>query len=130
MTRNNAFLEIVIVTLCIVSSILLSFYHMSYDGYLGISGKTWDILWAISENALALISSIIIFLFTYGAIKKLFLFFIPYFIVRLIYHISCYSGIYLFSRKKWELIWGGICAIIILLGLIYFTSAIRKHVNH
>lgn len=125
MVKRIDFIELISVALCLIFVLLLSLFHISSEGYLGLTEDQWEVIWAISENSLSLISCILITIYTYGAIKKLFAFlFIPYFIVKLIYHISCFAKIYLFSKEVWQTIWSLICVLIIVIGLSYFMVTI------
>jgi len=119
-------LEAISVVLCLLFAIAISLYHVSYNGYLGLSDKVWGSVWAISENGLALVMSFIVIMFSHGTIRLLFTWlFLPYFTLKLIYHFSCLSGIYLFSPQTWEYIWGIILVLLIGLSLLLTLTKLR-----
>jgi len=123
-------LEMILILLCFIFAIIISLFHLSFAGFLGLSKERWNVVWAFSENGLGLVMSILLWFFSYGAIKKLFLYlFIPYFLVKLIYHFSCYANIYLWSKEKWDITWSFVCVICILFGLFYFIVAIKQKYN-
>ncbi len=126
MKRVNL-IEIVPVALCLLFAVAISLYHVSFEGYLGLSERTWGTVWAIAENGFSLLLCGIVIINTYGVMKIVFKWvFVPYFVLKLIYHISCYSGIYLFSVDTWEVIWGYVLAILFVVSLIYTLFLIRK----
>ena len=128
MVQKIDWLEILIVALCIIFATTISLYHISYDGYLKLSSSEWNIVWAISENSITVIMSFLLVIFTAGAMKVLFKWlFVPYFIVKLTYHISCFAQIYLWSKEKWEIIWSTICVVLILSSLIYFFFKVKEY---
>lgn len=107
--------------------IAISLYHVSFNGYLGLSDSTWGTIWAISENGFSLMLCSIIVLNTSGMIRQLFSkVFIPYFVLKLVYHISCYSGLYLFKVKTWENIWSTVLVLLFVISFIYLWVIIRK----
>jgi len=129
MVKKVDWIELVFVVICLIFAIAISFYHMSYDGYLGINNDQWDTIWAISENALSLSMCVLIFLIAYGVLRVLFKWvFMPYFILKLIYHVSCYAKIYLCSENRWENIWSFVCVILIMIGLLFTIILIRRRV--
>ncbi len=126
--RRLNLIEIVPVALGLLFMIVISLYHVSFDGYLGLSEKSWGTVWAIAENGFSLLLCGIVILNTYGVMKIVFKWvFVPYFVLKLIYHISCYSGIYLFSVDTWEVIWGYVLAILFVVMLVYSFILIRRY---
>ncbi len=120
-------IEIVPVALCLLFAVVISLYHVSFDGYLELSEQTWGTVWAIAENGFSLLLCGIVIINTSGLVSKLFQWvFIPYFVLKLIYHISCYSGIYLFSVDTWEVVWSSVLVILFIVSLIYTLILIRK----
>jgi len=111
--------ETIAVVICLLFAIAISLYHVSYEGYLGLSDKFWGSLWAISENGLSLTLCFLVAIYSYGILQKLFTWlFIPYFSIKLVYHFSCYSKIYLVSSDVWRYVWSIVLIFIILIGLI------------
>lgn len=109
--------ELLIIVTCLIFTLAISLYHISFNGFLSLSESGWGTVWAISENGLSIIMSIIIAIYSYGSIKKLFKYlFIPYFSLKLIYHASCYSGLYLMSKNAWESFWSIVMIIMIIVG--------------
>jgi len=119
--------ELFFVLSCIFFAISTCLYHMSYDGYLGLTNQVWNTIWAISENGICLMMCLLINLLTAGILRILFTWiFIPYFVVKLTYHISCYANIYVCSKEDWGIIWGFICVTLIMIGLVFSIILIRR----
>ena len=66
--------EVLLIALCLLFTLVISNYHLSWNGYLGLSQERWDTIWAIFENGFSLLLCLIIIIFSYGAIRKLFKF--------------------------------------------------------
>ena len=131
MVKKFDWLDLIIVAGCLLFMIGISAYHVSYNGYLSLSNKDWKLVWVVSENFLSLWMCFIIGLFTGGIIKLVFKkILIPYFILKLIYHFSCYSGIYVFSVKTWELIWSFILVGLFVVGGVYSIYLIKRRMKH
>lgn len=125
--KKTDLIEIIPVAVCLLFAIAISLYHVSYEGYLGLPLKFWRATWAISENGFALVLCFIISLNTIGVMQMIFRWvFMPYFILKLIYHLSCYSGVYLFSVDTWENIWSVILVMLFIVSLVYCLILIRK----
>ena len=119
--------EFLITAICLMFAVIISLYHVSYNGFLGLSDKIWGSVWAISENGFMLTLSIIIILFNYGVIRTLFKYvFIPYFTIKLIYHFSCLSGVYLLAKGAWSNLWSIICVSLFILCLVMCLQIIKK----
>ena len=119
-------IEIITVVTCLLFAIAISLYHISYPGYLGLSEKAWSIVWVFAENGLSLAMSVIIAISFFGIIKKMFTWlFIPYFSLKLIYHFTVYSGVYMISPKAWENIWSAVLVLLFISGLYLIFK--RKH---
>lgn len=128
--RKIDMIEFIIVALSLLFAIVISLYHVSYDGYLGLSDKSWSSVWAISENGFSVLMSFIVYVYSYGIIRILFArLFIPYFLIKLVYHFSCFSGIYLVSTKTWMIAWSLMLVVIILVALLYCFRYIKKQRN-
>jgi hypothetical protein len=126
MKRVNL-IEIVPVALCLLFAVAISLYHVSFDGYMGFSEKSWGTVWAIAENGFSLLLCGIVIINTSGLLSQIFKWvFVPYFVLKLIYHISCYSGIYLFSVDTWRDVWSVVLVIFFIVSLIYTLILIRK----
>ena len=120
-------IELIQTVILLLFLIVISIYHISYDNYLGISEKNWSVIWAVAENGLLLTLVIIVNSLITGVVKivcKWVL--IPYFILKLVYHISCYSGFYLVSPRFWEIVWTLALIELIVIGLIYCVYLINK----
>ena len=125
--KRISLIEIVPIVLCLLFAIAISLYHVSFDGYMGLSEKFWGTIWAVAENGFSLLLCGIVIINTSGMIAKMFQWvFVPYFILKLIYHISCYSGLYLFSVDTWEAVWSSVLVILFVIALIYTLILIRK----
>jgi hypothetical protein len=125
--KKTDLIEIVPVAVCLLFAIAISLYHVSFEGYLGLSLKFWRSVWAISENGFSLALCVLVLIYSSGILNKLIKFvFIPYFALKLIYHLSCYSGIYLFSVDTWESIWSYVLVILFIVSLVYCLILIRK----
>lgn len=111
----------------LIFAIAICYYHISFDGYLNLSNEVWGSIWAISENGLSLLMSLALVIFAYGALKKFFGILLIYFSVKLIYHFSCYSKIYICSKEIWEQIWSYLCVGLFVIGLLYFIYIIQKN---
>lgn len=96
-------------------AIVISLYHVA-----GSETKLWSALWALSENSLLLTMSLYIAYLSEGFIKVFFRWaFPPYFVIKLVYHISCYVGFYLMPPEAWSVLWSGIAVSGLLAGIIY-----------
>lgn len=127
MKRKVDLFEVLIIVGCLLFTIAISLYHLSFDGYLGLSATFWDAEWSIAENGLLLFLSFIVLLLTSGIIKNAFRYVLmPYFALKLVYQFSCYSGIYFWSTQVWENIWSCVLIIQIVLGIVYCLIKVRK----
>jgi hypothetical protein len=119
--------ELITVVTCLLFAVVISLYHVSSDGFMGLTSGQWGVVWAISENGLSLVMSFLISLLTVGIVKIMFKWlFVPYFALKLIYHISCYSGIYLLSKRSWEFVWSFIIVSFIVFAVGYCLFLIKK----
>ncbi len=126
--RKIDMIEFIIVALCLMFAIVISIYHVSYEGFLGISNKVWGSVWAVAENGFSLLMCGIVVMYSHGTIKLVFRYlFIPYFILKMIYHVSCFSGIYLLSADVWSLIWSLILIVCIFVALVYCLLLIKRN---
>lgn len=125
--RKIDLIEVYAVVACLLFAITISLYHVSFDGYLGLSERTWSVVWAVSENGFALILCHIVSIYLCGVVRKVFRYVLmPYFILKLIYHVSCYSGLYLMSKEAWEELWSYVLVVLIIVCLAYCINLIRK----
>jgi hypothetical protein len=116
-------IELIAIVTCLLCAVAMCFYNLSSDGFLGLSTKKWNLIWAISENVFPIFLCIGLSFYFEGVIQFLLRWlFVLYFAIRLIYHISCYCNIYMFSPKAWNIIWGIELVLLILSGL--FVSII------
>jgi hypothetical protein len=122
-------IEISAVTLSLLFTIFISLYHISYNGFEGLSSNQWNIIWAIAENSFSLLSSGLIIIYAgSGIIRTMFKWiFIPYFITKLIYHFSLFSQIYILPKNVWENIWSFICVFLLGIGLFQCLKLIRRY---
>ena len=123
-TTRNIFTWIIVISLF---EILLALYNLSSDKFLWLSAKAWDFIWVLAENGLAILMAVIIAQLTSGVFRKFILFtLVPYFTVRLVYHVTTYTGIYFMSPKDWSALWSVICVLVFLLGLNYCRIIIKN----
>jgi glucan phosphoethanolaminetransferase (alkaline phosphatase superfamily) len=115
-----------VITIGSLLIILASLYHTSFNGFLNISEKLWDCAWAISQDGLLLFSFILVVILSYGVIKKFFKYvLIPICVVRLIYHLSSYFGLFLIDPEKWENLWSYLCVIVFVVGFVYCIIVLK-----
>jgi hypothetical protein len=127
MAKRIEWIEFAILVICLLFIIVISLYHISYDGYLQILGKTWDVIWAVSNDGLMMTMSLIISLLSIGLVKKIFRWvFVPYFILKLVYDISCFSGVVFFEKAIWEDIWSYVLVISLTIFLFLCTIQIQR----
>lgn len=120
-------IEIIAVSVCLLFAIVISLYHLSFDGYLGLNRKAWNVIWAFAENGFAFTLSIIISLYLTSLLRLIFRYvFAPYFGIKLIYHFTCLSGIVIFPASVWTVIWSVILVLFFIISLIYVLVLIRK----
>ncbi len=125
--RKIDLIEIVPVALCMLFAIAISLYHVSFDGFLGLSKHFWGATWAISENGFALMLCWLLSLHVTDIMRAIFKYvFIPYFTLKLIYHFSCYSGIYFLAKETWVFIWSVACICLLISCLVYCLILIHK----
>jgi len=123
-------IETIAVVICLLFAIAISLYHVSYEGFLGLSDNFWGSLWAISENGLSLTLSFLVGIYSYGILRNLFTWvFVPYFTVKLVYHFSCYSEVYFMGSDSWRFVWSLILVCLILFTLIYVLIRFRNGDN-
>jgi hypothetical protein len=122
-------LEISAITLSLLFILVISQYHISYEGFRGLTENQWNRVWVIAENSLNLtMSTLITILAGSGLIRLMFKYiFIPYFIVKLIYQCSMFFQIYIVSKEWWESIWSFICVSLLTIGVFYCLRLIRKY---
>jgi hypothetical protein len=89
---------------CFIFATAISFYHKSYEGYLGLSVKEWNLIWSITENGFPVFLMILMSLLV-SMFKIEFWLFALYFLLRMGYHISCYCGIYVMNKESWSEFW-------------------------
>lgn len=119
-------LETVVIMICLLFVMAISLYHVSSDGYLGLSEKSWYYVWIISENGLLLTMSFLMLLYSTCVIRKMFSYlFIPYFSLKLIYHFTCIAGIYVLSPAVWESVWVIILILLVIAALIFIITNSR-----
>lgn len=119
MVKKIDMIEAIVTAICLLFAVAISLYHVSKDGKFGLSQEQWRVVWAISENGLLLTMSFVIGIFGPGILRNIFRFvFAPYFLIKLIYHFSCFSGIYIISGENWKLIWSSVCVLVIVVSLL------------
>jgi preprotein translocase subunit SecE len=126
MARKFDLIEILTVSSCLLFTIAISLYHLSHEGYLGLTEKQWGVVWAISEEGLTLTLCTVIFLFATGFIKWFFGGLLVYLGIKIIYHISCFSSIYLFSKEIWIDLWSIVLVFLLIFSLFYCLYLIKK----
>jgi len=120
-------IEILMVSFCLLFTVLISLYHLSFEGYLGLTEKQWAVVWAISEEGLTFTLCTIIFLFATRFIKWFFGGLLTYLGLKIIYHISCFGSFYLFSKETWVELWSIVLVILLIFILCYCLHLIKKH---
>jgi hypothetical protein len=104
--KKIKWIEFFTIISCIIFAIAISLFHLSSNGEDGLTPAKWGVIWTISENGLAISLCLMISFLVEGLIKIIFRWvFIPYFAIKLLYHISCYSGIYFLPIIVWSWIW-------------------------
>jgi hypothetical protein len=126
MAKKFDLIETLTVSSCLLFTIAISLYHLSHEGYLGLSEKQWGVVWSISEEGLTLTLCTVIFLFATGFIKWFFGGLLVYLGIKIIYHVSCFSGIYLFPKFTWENVWSIILVVLLIFGLFYCLYLLKK----
>jgi hypothetical protein len=127
MAKKINWLEIIAVVPCALFLIMISLYHVSFYGHMGFPRETWKNVWAISENGLLLSLCTTIIIFSYGPVRRFFtIVLVPYFSLKILYHISCYFNIYLWSPAKWENVWSYALVFLLIATLIYCLILIRR----
>jgi hypothetical protein len=125
--RLNGKIELIAIAGCLLFAVAISLYHLSYPGFLGLSCKAWNLVWAIAENGFSLLLCTITAWLTTGSMRFMFTWIAAaYFPIKILYHISCYSGVYLFSKEGWECIWSIEVVLLLLIGLICCAIYIKN----
>jgi hypothetical protein len=137
-------LAIIALVPCLIFLISISMYHLSYYGYLGLPREAWRHVWAISENGLLLSLFVTIILLLRLILKLKLLtnpetirtiimmrnFFIivilPYFVLKILYHISFYFNVYFWSLEKWEKVWSVGLVVWLPISLLVWLISIKK----
>jgi hypothetical protein len=121
--------EIIMVSVCLLFAVIMSLYHISYGGYLGISERTWNVIWAIAQDSFSVALCLIISLLSVDMMRLVFRWvFIPYFLLKFIYDFSCFSGNYFLEKSTWVDIWSVVVVVIILIGAIFCLIKINSDV--
>jgi hypothetical protein len=111
-------IELIAIVSCLIFAVAISLYHLSYGGYLGLSLNAWYLIWALAENGFSLSLCAIIGSLTTGLLQFIFRWlFVPYFAIKLLYHISVYGQVYIISGSAWNWLWSFELVILILVGL-------------
>jgi len=98
--------------------VAVSLYHISFEGFMGLTKKAWYCIWDLSETGLLLAMCLIITSSCTGFVKMLFGWPVMFYLIfRTFYYLSCHSGIYVMTTNNWSLI---ILAPLIA-GLIFIT---------
>jgi hypothetical protein len=112
MVKRLKLFDVICVIIPLLFVVTISYYHISYDGYLGLSSKQWGIDWALSENCLLLFTVVIIGYLSKKIVRWIYWGLLaPLFFIKLIYHLSCYSGLILLTPDIWEEFWSMVCFI-------------------
>ena len=112
--RQKEKIGLITLIVSLIFAIVISLYHLTGD-----DSKLWSALWALSENGLLLTLSLYAAYLSEGFMKVFFQWVLPpYFIIKLMYHLSCYVGIYLISPEAWSVLWSGIAASYLACGAI------------
>lgn len=120
-------IETIAIVFSLLFMIAISLYHVSYDGFLGLSNLFWESVWAISNNGILLMMAFLVMLYSWGIIRLLMAWvFMPYFFVKLIYQFSVYSEIYFVSPTAWEYVWSGVFVLTIIVTLVI---TLKKYKN-
>jgi hypothetical protein len=118
MSKNDRLIELIAIVTCLFFAVAMSLYHLSFNGYLGLSTKNWILVWAIAENGLPISLSVIVSLKTEKLVRFLFRWLMPiYFIIRFTYHLSCYYNVNWITKESRDQIWSFELVILILIGL-------------
>jgi hypothetical protein len=110
----------------LLSLTALSLYQMSDVGILKLSNEVRGSVWAFAENSLCLTLVILGILYFPGFLRLLAWASAPYFLIKMVYHFSCYSGLYLLPKEKWQNLWAYISVFCLILSLLYIIYLIRK----
>ena len=103
MTRKDV-IGLIVVSVCCLFAIAISSYHV-----FGDHSKKWNIIWAIAENGVLFTIGLYVSYLTEGFIKVFFKWvFAPYALIKLIYDVSCFAGIFLLPPTVWEFLWSKI----------------------
>jgi hypothetical protein len=104
--ERNKLIELIAIVTAIIFAVAMSFYHLFSTESTFLTREGWTLVWAIVENGLPISLCVIISLLTIGSVRFIFRWLFPtYFLVRFIYHLSCYLQIFVVSDKVWNWIW-------------------------
>lgn len=122
--KRQKVIELIVVALCLAFAVIISLYHKSdREG-------SWSLIWAFSEDGLMLIMSLYIGYLTVGVTRMLFGLILPvYFATKLLYHFSCFAGVYVISPDAWQYVWSILLISILLSGIIYCLIYISHERN-
>lgn len=103
--------------------LLIAAYHVS-DSFIVITEEIRNVFWAICINMLFLSVFVYVIIVSYNEIVKGIYkwVLIPYIFLQLIYQISCFSGIYLFSKQTWGAVFGAFIVLAFIVCLIIFKK--------
>jgi len=130
-TMKVDWFEALVEVVCILFLIAMSPFHISYDGYLGLTKTQWETIWAISINGFTLIILILVANLTAGQLSLFFkVVLIPYFCVKLVYDFSVFSGVYIISPQWWEDVWSSILPVLVVIYLIRWLYLNKLNYAH
>ena len=119
MVKKFDWVEIIGISVSVITFVAMCFFHISWKEYLGIKEVIWDIIGSIATNVLFITMALIIWVSCYSPImSKFFLFSCGYFLIKLVYHITCALDIRIWSKVIWENVWS-VLAGVYLVFLVY-----------
>lgn len=105
----------------LIASVYISLrtvYHI-----LGTTSVKWNVFACLIDNLLVLSMSFLLLNFKNLTLKRLVKYvFIPYFLLKCIYQITCYFQVKILPAKVWDFIWTYILVACILIGLVIYRK--------
>lgn len=98
----------------LIFMLIIGAYHA------GLFGDKYAIWWTYANHLLIITMGVVIILLTYSEkMRNIYKYVvIPYFALKLFYHLVCNYNWYIVSPKTWQLIWNEVLILVAISGLI------------
>jgi hypothetical protein len=122
-------LENIAIVLALLSSIALSLYHISEEGFLGLTAIGWAIVWSVAVNLLSISFVTYIIAKERGLLRWFWgVTFLPYFVVKMLYDLSAYSSLHEVATR-YENYLSLLMIDFVLIGMVFYLIKFYREKN-